>query len=1116
MAAQNTRLKKTQMQMQRSNGISIEQLSQSLESIRAATTTDTVVAAALQAIEATFPGLVAVVASSHERKLSVAKTKTMAHICTNDVLFIRLLRRDEREEALKELESLLAAQGIQHTEATLLHTGSSELGILALGSKNALDIELKAALGILVSALSAALQHVRNTTELGQGRAELQSLSDITQAIVQSFDFDEVIDTLLKRLQEVFRVSAVSLALRQPDVEEYYLYRAVGLSEEYVNAIRLPVNSPQIKKIYEQKRPFAVNHAPKEAPTGKYKEIIKEGIESMLVAPIHTKGTLFGAITLYSKTPRRFTDQELNLCEGLVQATSIAITNANLHSNLRKVSNEIEQIRDFMQDGLLVLSLQGVIRYLNPAAQKMLMLQADIVDERLDDIIQGYEDFGPPGVSLSTDINIDAAAFKRVAQGHTLKVPLHLKGGNNYAALESVFGPYRDAGGAIIGIIVNIRDLTSLYSEHEMLDVIRQSQGIGLTVLDEKNTILSSDGHFDDPGEEVGKNFLMYAASPRVKAHTSWDIDLSQMVKRARAGAEVTYYLESERTGQKKYVQSIARAFKTQAGRQHIIITSRDVTTLVEKTVEANENAIRAQRHSRELSGLIELGDISSVFGFSLEGIFKKYMSKTAALMESEIASVYIYEPGVQKLVLRGTTGDFGQHPKSYELSDQDPVAQAFTARRVRVVNVAEESDKNHYHNNLIAMPIVIHSKSLGVLVVSHRDYYYEDHDKKLLGLIAGRLAVLIENANLYHDVNARRERWEAVFRFTEEGIVIFDVHGQIVGFNPAASKLTGFTTGDAIGRPISEILRLASLEGASLSRLAPVAAVLSEGKTIAKNEQLIETKAGEQLWMEISYSPIFDNVGRVTSGIAIIRNIQKDHEVEEIKSDFISIVSHELRTPLSAIKGFLSMTLKGDFGELNNKQFHYLTRVYQASQRMIDLVEDLLDVSYIESGKINLNQTPIALENVIQDVVSELASMGFEKQITLRVNRKHRLPLVLADESRSRQILVNLVNNAIKYSFPKSEVNIDFKVEGDELITSISDQGVGVSPSQVDRIFQKFGRIYNPMSTQAGGTGLGLYIVKRLVESHGGRIWVTSREGKGSRFSFSLPIAKQLPLLNG
>jgi len=352
------------------------------------------------------------------------------------------------------------------------------------------------------------------------------------------------------------------------------------------------------------------------------------------------------------------------------------------------------------------------------------------------------------------------------------------------------------------------------------------------------------------------------------------------------------------------------------------------------------------------------------------------------------------------------------------------------------------------------------------------------------------------------------------VFRFTEEGIVIFDRNGTIVGFNPASTEITQYNAAEAIGQQFAKIIKTIGPDTVSAG-LSPLERVLGEGITIAKSEQLLESRTGGRIWTEISYSPIFDDTGRVTSGIAIIRNTTKDREVEEIKSDFISIVSHELRTPLTAIKGFLSMTLKSDFGTLTEKQYHYLSRVYQSNQRMIDLVEDLMDATYIESGKINLTISPVAMESIINEVVSELAAKGAANQIMINVRRRQRLPLVLADETRLHQIVLNLVDNAIKYSMPGTEVDIDFKFQGDELITTVSDHGVGIGKNQIDRLFTKFGRIFNPLSVQAGGTGLGLYIVKNLVESHNGRIWVTSQEGKGSRFHFSLPVAKQLPLLN-
>lgn len=663
---------------------------------------------------------------------------------------------------------------------------------------------------------------------------------------------------------------------------------------------------------------------------------------------------------------------------------------------------------------------------------------------------------------------------------------------------------------------VNMHDSSVLRRERDKLLAIQESATNGLVVIDENNLVASTNHLFRELNcnqDIAGQSFLDYLNHPEVKSRFKLDVSIEKVISRAQKGQETTLYAEIYIDSGTRHMQIISSPIRGESGYEGMVISLQDVTALVEKTVEANAMAQKAQRHSREVSELAELGGISSIYGFKLESIFQKYLARIILLVESPLASIYLYQPSSQKLTLRATTTQFNEHAKSVELGSKSPVAQVFRSKRPLTFNL-DSSKQAVFEHNLVAVPIVFQSKTLGVILASQRARDYDHHDVNILGLVAGRLAVLIENATLYHDVNARRERWEAVFKFTDEGIIVFDRSGVIVGFNPASARMTHYSVSEAMGQPFARIVKGVTPEGASLESLSPIKQVLSDGKTITKSEQLIEDKDGGRMWTEVSYSPMFDPAGHVTGGIAIIRNIQKDREVEEVKSDFISIVSHELRTPLSAIKGFLSMILKKDFGELNDKQFHYLNRVYQSNQRMIDLVEDLLDVSYIESGKINLSPSPLALEALITEVVTELASKGFEKQITLKVNRTRRLPLILADETRLRQILVNLVDNAIKYSFPRSEVVVDFKVQGDELVTSVSDTGVGITPGQVDRIFQKFGRIYNPMSVQSGGTGLGLYIVKRLVESHGGRIWVSSRENKGSRFSFSLPVAKQLPLL--
>lgn len=642
------------------------------------------------------------------------------------------------------------------------------------------------------------------------------------------------------------------------------------------------------------------------------------------------------------------------------------------------------------------------------------------------------------------------------------------------------------------------------------LAIISGSTDHGVMLINQDFTIASMNARFKEMvGADVtGYNYLRLLRSEKFAGKIKLDVPSERLASQIESGSQVTYYAEINLDGgsSSRHLQVIVNPLKRKEDDLRAIVTAQDVTVLIEKTMEANQVAAKAQNHSRELS---ELADIATVFGFQLEGIYQKYISKTATLLRAGVVSIYSYNPATQKLQREATTTDFQEHPESLALGTENPIAKVFASGK----NYLNSSDRPE--ENMLAVAISLHSKVLGVITVSHRDKPFGKHSLRLLGIVASRLAVLIENANLYHDVNTRRERWEAVFQHTDEGIVIFDRKGKIVGFNPAAAKLTHYTVAEATGQPFTKIIHSVSLEGLDLSNLSPIKKVLDSSQTITKQEQLLETRSGELVWTEISYSPIFDSSGKPTSGIAIVRSTQRDREIEDIKSDFISIVSHELRTPLSAVKGFLSMVLQKDFGDLNDKQFHFLNRVYQSNQRMIELVEDLLDVSYIESGKINLVVNPIPLEGVISEIVAELASKGFERQIMLRVNRRQRLPLVLVDETRLRQILINLVDNAIKYSLPKSEVLIDFRVQKDELVTSITDQGVGIPSGQLERIFNKFGRIYNPMSVQAGGTGLGLYIVKNLVESHGGRIWVSSREGRGSKFSFSLPIAKQLPLLS-
>jgi PAS domain S-box-containing protein len=946
---------------------------------------------------------------------------------------------------------------------------------------------------LLIRQASMALEMIKLKEDAKTALAETLAMQGITRAITRTLDLDKVATTLLTQTIKLFKVDAVSLFLNQPETDVYSIYKSIGLSEPYRANTTFKGGSKQVRAIVETSYPKQIFDIRGGTSPRAAKLIKAEGLHSALFAPIISERKLVGSLVLYTKTPRHFLAAELRFAQSLAEQAAIAFANASMHTELENAYGEIDQTRNLMQDGLLVVDTDHRLRYYNAAAGNLLgLVKASI------------------GKPVARAI-IDRSKIEKAAAGHLdAAIALALEGRGQRTSFsnlettphhfEAVYSPYRDARGRTIGVIINIRDITSLYMEREKLETIQANIQDGMIMTDVKGVVTELNNEwrslFNLSNDPIGRSFLSTLAATKVR----FDRSPKDIMEQVLSGKRLMTYGELDDRHLQVSFGPIMRSSQVTGA----VVTAREITPLVEKTVEANEMAAKAQRHLRELS---QLADLTAIVGFNVQGIYQKYLVKISSLLESSSVSLFLYEPAVQELVRRATFGETKTDPERVAITDNALAARSFVGRR-RLAKPAEAGRAQ------LAIPIMHHSKTLGVIVVGRDNLDYGEHEARLLGLVATRLAVLVENASLFHEVNARRERWEAVFRFTDEGIIIFDHEAKIVGFNPASVAITQYTVAEALGQPFTRIVKTISVEGTDMANVSPIKRALQEGVTITKSEQLVESRTGGRIWTELSYSPIFDDAGNVTSGIAIIRNTQKDREVEEIKSDFISIVSHELRTPLTAIKGFLSMVLKRDFGDLSDKQSHFLSRVYQSNQRMIDLVEDLLESSHIESGKINLTINPIAMEGIVADVVAEEAGKAAAKQILIKVNRRQRLPLVLADETRLHQILINLVDNAIKYSLPEAEVRIDFKTRGDELVTTVTDQGVGITSSQFDRLFTKFGRIYNPMSVQAGGTGLGLYIVKNLVESHGGRVWVTSREGRGSRFSFSLPIAKQLPLL--
>jgi len=285
------------------------------------------------------------------------------------------------------------------------------------------------------------------------------------------------------------------------------------------------------------------------------------------------------------------------------------------------------------------------------------------------------------------------------------------------------------------------------------------------------------------------------------------------------------------------------------------------------------------------------------------------------------------------------------------------------------------------------------------------------------------------------------------------------------------------------------------------------------------KNDMYLLSSLADQAAQAIKNAQLYDRISNFNLELkkkieqATNELTEKNKQLErlsQIKSEFVSTVSHELRTPLTSIQGYASLVADGDAGPINAEQREFLEVVKLESQRLTRLINDLLDVSKIESGKMKVAFNDFCLPDFIKHYEKEICNMASAKKIKVDIKVPNGLPKIKADADKIKQIFDNLISNAIKFSGKNTTLKIEIKENPDDIEVDIHDQGVGIAEKDIKNIFEKFQRVDNTMTRKTGGTGLGLAITKHLVEIHGGRIGVRSELGKGSTFSFFLPIGNQ------
>lgn len=347
----------------------------------------------------------------------------------------------------------------------------------------------------------------------------------------------------------------------------------------------------------------------------------------------------------------------------------------------------------------------------------------------------------------------------------------------------------------------------------------------------------------------------------------------------------------------------------------------------------------------------------------------------------------------------------------------------------------------------------------------------------------------------------------EALFTSIGDGAIATDEFGKITRINPTALRLLGFTEQEMLGAWFPKKITSLYENGEAVSLIdRPITRAFLTGKTITE-KTYYRRKNGQTMPVSITVSPIMLQ-GKPVGAIEVFRDITIEYEIDRMKSDFISLASHQLRTPLSAIKTYSHMLMDGYMGDITTAQKKSLRTIVSAANRMNELISTLLNITRIESGNVTVTKKTVDVCRLAEEVSKEHSLAASDKSLVVNVMCGKSKPVVETDPLLFKEVLSNLVSNAIKYSSDGGTVEINIKSRRYDILFEVRDSGMGIPKYSQEQIFTKFFRAHNVVKQETSGTGLGLYLVKGLVEALEGKIWFQSTEGKGTSFYVTLPKA--------
>jgi PAS domain S-box-containing protein len=575
-----------------------------------------------------------------------------------------------------------------------------------------------------------------------------------------------------------------------------------------------------------------------------------------------------------------------------------------------------------------------------------------------------------------------------------------------------------------------------------------------------------------------------------MKALREQNVDIPIIFTTVRESVELV--VQAFRLGARDYVIKPFGPMEMQEAIRRVLSSTtlrEERDQLTQKLLEVNR---QLQRQLQELNIIYTIGrSVTSLLDPDL--VLNRVVEAAVYLAEAEEGLLLLLDEDGSELYLRAAKGMDEKVARNLRVRVDDSVAGRViqTERPVFLTGEHARVSTGYLAKALLYLPLRVPDRGvIGVLGVINREaeQSFSERDIFLLSGLADYAAIAVANARLFQAAQAERAKLETILQEAQGVIIVADDENNILLCNAAACNALGLTEDELLNQPIGEAIPHPAL----WSMFTEV----NETQRATRSEVALDERV-----FNAQLTPI-PQVGQVL----MMQDITHLKELDRIKSEFVTTVSHDLRTPLTTIQGYIELLPRA--GSLSTQQQEFVLRARQSMETITSLLNRLLDIERLEAG-FEMEMAPCDLNQVIEEAIDGIRPQAEEKGLELQWEPSKPLPLVQSNPERLRQVMDNLLTNAVKYTQQGGWIAVSTETDRGNIAVSVADNGIGIPPAQQSHVFEKFYRVESDEAMGVAGTGLGLAIVKTVIEKHSGRVWVESRPGMGSVFSFVLPAAE-------